>query len=196
MAANRPKSFRYEIPASETEEGKARERAYHEALGRFIDRFSRAEATIEYVLRHYAKTGPRVAVVIFSGVRMEAAVTFIRKLAPDAAISTEARAHLLDMLQQLNVINGARNNLLHFGAESIAEGSGFVTNELKRARGKATVFPISPETLDQMTDDLKAIIIHLLLDHAGRPALSPNTRALLLASMPSAWRYKHAERPG
>ena len=57
--------FNYSVPASETPQGKERIRAYHEALGRFIDMFSRAEAAVEYVLRHYAETSTRVALVIF-----------------------------------------------------------------------------------------------------------------------------------
>jgi hypothetical protein len=74
--------FNYSIPASETPEGKRRIAAYYASLGEFIDTFSRAEVTVEYVLRHYAKMGPRVAVVILSGVRADAAIKHIKKLVP------------------------------------------------------------------------------------------------------------------
>src|SRR5271156_3779679 len=91
---------RHGIPASETEEGRLRIAAYYVSLGRFIDMFSRAEATIEYVLRHYTNMGPRVAVVVLAGVRVDVATKHIKRLAETAQLSPERQTELLNCLQQ------------------------------------------------------------------------------------------------
>lgn len=184
--------FNYHVPASETPQGRERVAAYYVALGRFIDRFSRAESAIEYVLRHYAGVGPKVAVAIFSGVRVDAATKQIKRLAESTKLTQERRTELEDCLTQLDVINGARNAILHFGANDIAEGKGVVTNELKRGE-RATWFPISPDSLDKMFDDLRRIVTLLLMYHAGRPI--PKSARAIVAALTPAWQYKHDERP-
>jgi len=92
--------------------------------------------------------------------------------------------------QQLGVINGMRNDILHHGASAIAEGFGIVTNaEMALSADRVTSFAISADILNKMTADLRKIIIHLHASHMGRPPLRGKHQeidAILL----EPWQYK------
>ena len=91
----------YIVPASETPEGKERLRAYYEALGRFVDFFSRVETAVTLMLRLYAKTSPEIAKVVFAGARIETGSTYIKQLAEATKVAKEQRDDLENVLQQL-----------------------------------------------------------------------------------------------
>lgn len=187
--------FNYSVPASETPQGKERIRAYHEALGRFIDMFSRAEAAVEYVLRHYAETSTRVALVIFQNAGISISIGYVEKLLPTSGLPEDEQRELKTVFSQLQAISRARNSIVHFGAQSIADGVGIVTNSLKRSEETATSFPVSPELLGDMTNDLMRIIVFLHQDHMGRDPGGKILRRALTPGMPTAWKYKHPEQP-
>lgn len=178
----------HRIPASQTQDGKNRLREYYESLGRFVDMFSRVEAAVTLTLWHYAKTPTEIAKIVFAGTRIEVGSTYIKQAAKATGVSKELCDDLEDVLQQLGIINGARNSILHYGAEpeSVAKGKAIVSDALK-AKGKPTTFPISPTLLDQMTSDLQKIIAHLNLRHLGK------TKGYTIAGDPTlgTWQYKY-----
>jgi hypothetical protein len=178
--------FSYIVPASETKEGKKRLTEYYEALGRFVDMFARVETAITLTLWHYAGTNPYVGKIIFAGSKIDGYSIYIKQLAEAKKATKEAQDDLKDVLQQLGIINGVRNKVLHYGAESVAEGNAIVSDALK-AKGEPERFPISPVLLDQMTGDLTKIVAHLDEIHLKR-----RTRHTILGSPTlGAWRYKH-----
>lgn len=181
---------RYKVLPQETEEGKKREEAYFTALGRFVDRFARAELYTRFALWHYAKTKPDIARAVFSGVHVDTAITHIRRVLDAQRIPESARHGIGDILAQLKMISGVRNDLLHTGAESIAEGEGFVTNILI-AHNELKTFPISPLILDAMSADLRKITMHLICYHLGRRPFAPATKKTLDEVLLAPWRYKH-----
>jgi len=183
---------RYAIPAFETEEGKKREHDYHAALGRFVAMFAIAETAIQLTLWHYAKTPAPVARSVFSGVRTNEGINFVKRIVEATGVEAEAKIELEYVTQQLGIINGARNSILHHGALSVAEGRGIVPNALVALTPeKITAFPISPQILDDMTNDLRKIIVHLHAHHMGRPPPRGNWLDPVLRS---TWRYKHREQ--
>jgi len=187
--------FDYKVPASQTEEGKERIRAYYEALGCFVDIFAKIETGITLTLWKYARTSPTIAKVVFAGTKIELGSSFIKQLAKEASTTQEQRDDLDFVLQQLGIINGVRNNILHYGATSVAEGNAIVSNALK-AKGEANVFPISPTLLDQMTEDLRKITWHIAYRHLGRPMpLGQLGRAFLQGVFLTPWQYKHPTEP-
>jgi hypothetical protein len=187
--------FNYAVPASETKEGKERLRVYYEALGGFIDMFARVETAITLTLWAYAKTNQNIAKIIFAGAKIEISSKYIKQLADVTDSPKETRDDLDAVLQQLSIINGVRNDIVHFGATSITEGRAIVSNALK-AKGKPTVFPISPTALDNMTADLLKIIFHLNYRHLGRSIpLSAFVLDALDKVLHSPWRYKHPVPP-
>jgi len=191
----RKSRFNYKTPASATEEGQKRLQAYYEALGRFVDMFSRIETAVTLTLWAYAGTAPAIAKTILPGVRIDVGSKFIKELAKSTGAAPAARADLECVFQQLGIINGARNDLLHFGATSVAEGRAIVSNALK-AKEEPREFPISPEALDDMTSDLRKIAAHLNYRHLGRPwPKAPLNRLALDDVLSAAWRYKHPVTP-
>ena len=85
--------FRYHIPASETEEGKERVRAYDEALGRLTLCTAETEAVVQRALWHYAGTPSPVARAIFSGTRTAVGFSFIRRICEaDGGLASRLRS--------------------------------------------------------------------------------------------------------
>jgi hypothetical protein len=186
-----PQTFGYKIPASETKEGKEHLRAYYEALGRFVDMFARVETAITLTLWGYAGTDPTIARIIFAGTQTKIGAEYIKQIAKATNAAEEKRSDLEDVLQQFGIITGVRNDILHYGATSVAEGSAIVSNALK-AKGEPSFFPISPDTLGAMTTDLRKIAMHLNYRHLGRPwPRSALGRMALDEVLRSPWLYKH-----
>lgn len=188
---------RYGTSAAETPEGKKRVEEYHAALGRFVARFATAEMTVPFVLRHYAKLSLATGRALLSGVRVDQAKSLLGRLADAGVMSKEDWADLEPTLQQLGIINGRRNEILHYGAESVAEGRAFVTNALVAlTEDRLTSFVISPAILDDMAADLNKIIIHMLTRHAGRPQLRAKASLDGVAALlREPWRYKPPSSP-
>jgi hypothetical protein len=185
----------YKVPASETPEGKERLRYYYEALGEFIDMFARVESAMTSTLWTYAKTEPKIAKVLFAGVKIELGMTHVKQLAEVADAAADLKADLIDVFQQLGIINGVRNAILHYGANSIAEGAGIVS-DAQKAKGEPREFPISPQDLHEMTEDLKKIAIHLRYRHLGQPApLGDFGKKTLDKVLLRPWQYKYPGPP-
>lgn len=185
----------YVVPASETEEGKKRLQAYYEALGRFIDMFARVETAVTLTLWHYARTIPEIAKVIFAGAKIEISSKYIKQLSLATNAADAIKLDLENVLQQLGIINGVRNAILHYGAESVAEGQAIVSNAL-RAKGEPNVFPISPTALEEMTADLRKIAAHLEYRHLARSKPTDvSGNQPIDEVLRSPWRYKYPEQP-
>jgi hypothetical protein len=113
----------------------------------------------------------------------------LRRLASIGVITKTEWEQLEPITKQLKSISDVRNTVLHYGASNVAEGSGFVPDAIMALTAdRAKVFPISPEILDDMAQDLGKIFLHLVTRHMGRPALRgkhPKLERVLNA----AWRY-------
>jgi len=199
MVARKSLKRFYAIPAIETEEGKNRVREYHEALGRFIDMFSRAEIAVQYVLRFYAKAPANRAQILFNGTRADAGMDLIKALAKAEEATPEEMAELTVFFAQLKAINRTRNGLLHWGAKSVAEGEAFVFTGLEGVKVDAKGvrhFPISVAILNQMTADLRKISLLLAWAYMGRP--KPRAQILhdgIERELKQPWLYKPPQPP-
>jgi hypothetical protein len=182
------------IPASQTDEGKARLNDYWLALGEFVDSFARAEHDIHLVLRWHTKTLDKVARAVFSGVRIDAACSFLRRLADIEFIDSTEWAELEPVLTQLKTINDARNLILHHGAEQVAEGKGVATNrKIALTEEAAKTIPLSPGIIRSMSSDIHKIRIHLRIRHMGRPLRGSHPQIDEL--LHGAWRYQPPAPP-
>jgi hypothetical protein len=140
LGGSRAAWLEYVVPASETKDGKKRLQEHYEALGRFTDMFSQVETEIALTLWYYAKSTKEIAKIIFAGTRIEVSSTYIKQLAKVTGTKIELQDDIEYIFKQLHDINSARNDIVHFGAESIAEGHGIVSNALKAKEPR--VFPI------------------------------------------------------
>jgi hypothetical protein len=184
----------YHISASETEQGKKRLDEYYVALGRFIDMFAQVEIEVNFTLWHYAKTSTEISKFIFSGDRIDNSAQYIKQIAEATKVAKALRNDLKDIFDQLGIISGNRNHIVHYGAQSIAEGKGMVSNAFK-AKGDPKEFPISPIALEEMTTDLRKISFHLRYVHYSGSHLHMRSQAgdldKLNEILLSPWRYKH-----
>ncbi|WP_158816928.1 hypothetical protein [Methylocapsa sp. S129] len=182
----------YKPTAAETEEGKKRLGEYHSALGRFVDRFSQVEMAVAFTLWHYAKTPYPIARAAFSGTNLDAAISSIKRLFEVTEIPEKAQEEITWLFDQLSKIRKARNDILHYGAINVPEGDAAVTNAAKAlTRDRIEHFPISPAILDNMSADLKKILVRLHLNHLGRPKISPASLKMFDEALQNTWRYKH-----
>jgi hypothetical protein len=173
-----------------SEKGKERTWAYYKSLGRFVAIFAIVEANLSSTLWFYAKTKPEIAKILFSGVRVDVGSTYIKQLAKVTKVKKKHHDELNDVLQQLAAINKVRNVILHHGTKKIASGRG-IASDAFRAKGAPTSFRISSEVLDEMTEDLIKIIVHLRHCHLGVSfPRKKSYRSLLEAALQSPWRYK------
>jgi hypothetical protein len=154
---------------------------YHHALGRFIDRFAKVEATAKELLYFTAGTGEDVSRVLFSGDRMDAIVTRIKKL---RAVKNIPEDPILERaFGQLSIITAARNFLIHH--EPHPEGATGVvnfSNKTSTVPGNEKEMTLTPEILETMVSDLWTISYALMHGEGG------SDQFLKRAS--TAWRYK------
>jgi hypothetical protein len=164
-------------------------RAYRLALGEFVEVFATAEIFIHFVLRWYTKTPAVIARAVFSGTRTDVTRGFLTRMADANIINAQDWDDLKPIIDQLGVINNKRNDLLHYGAMGVAEGDAYVSNAMMALiDARIMSFPVSPQILNNMTSDLRKILIHLARRHMGRPAPRgehPEMDEVLRA----AWRY-------
>lgn len=183
----------YAKPAAETEEGRQRLSVYYLALGRFAHRFALAEQGVHFVLRHYAGMTTGVARALLSGVRLRDTKSKLSRLHEIGVIPDDKWSELKIIFDHLSIINSARDDIFHYGAINIAEDDGIVTNELMAlGEDRVTAFKISVEALDNMTADLRKILVHFHLSHMGKRPLNglhPTLNEILNA----AWQYKHQQ---
>lgn len=168
---------------------------YYLALGRFIQRYAGIEARLQALLWRYAEVSPEVARSIFSGVRVDQATSFIKRLHKSRGI--EMHPMMVDMLDQIGIINAARNLIIHYGAEFDKGEPQFVTNQRIANRPEdARWFPISAQTLGALTADIKHIQLRItLLDQ--RDQMKPERFEKRADRMlQRAWQYKHVPEAG
>ena len=166
-----------------------KDRYYYE-LGLFVQHFSKIETLLQYALWFYSDTSEQTARAVFSGVRVEQAVSFIKRLHRSKDI--EMHPLLSASLDQIGVINAARNLIVHYGARFEDDLPKYVTNARSVLKvTEALKYPISSHILSGLTRDLVHIqfSIGLVLGHAAGPIDDFEDRAERLLRY--AWRYKH-----
>lgn len=164
------------------------EEDYWLALGEFIDTFSHAEQMMHSFLKHRAKVSREVGNSIFAGTRIDAAISFIKRIHTAETGEEKIPADLEEIFNQLAAINSARNDIVHFGAINIGEDYLLLTNIMKAHSDKALrLYPIKAETLRAMTVDTDKIIMALYAQTLDR-----EERAKIEASsdLKTPWQYK------
>jgi hypothetical protein len=168
---------------------------YYLELGRFIQRFAGIEAKLQDVLWHFSGVSPEVARSIFSGVRPDQAVSFIKRL--NRSRGTELHPMLAETLDQVSVINAARNMIIHYGALFDNGMPTVVTNRRIANHPDETLrFPVTSSSLDALTADIQHIHLRLNL-FLQRNQTKPTRFERAVAQLQQrAWRYKHVVEVG
>lgn len=168
--------------------------AYYEALGEFIDEFAKVEAALHLTLWRYAKTPAPIAQAVFSGVRVDGAISFINRIFEVADHSDEAKADLGHIFKQLKLINDARNLIIHYGSVPVPNmlvGRVSTNALVALTEERLRSIPASARFLDDMTSDLRKIQMHLIVNHFVRePGVPPPYTEDELALLTAAWRHR------
>jgi hypothetical protein len=116
------------------------------------------------------KRSQQSPVRFFSGTRAGTAGSFVRRICEAAGVESATQDKLKEVFAQMTTITTMRDNVLHYGARSVAEGDGVVTSALRaHIPDRVVTFLISPSILNDMTSDLRQAIYLLLSRHVGRP---------------------------
>jgi len=132
------------------------EKAYYEALGRFISEFSEAENHIVNMHRLIAGVSLEKARAIFSGLRAEEASKQIKRMLEISDPSSVTEFEWV--FKQLTDINEIRNSLVHYGTRFSPEPK--TTNAARATNKNVKEFPVSLEILAELTADIKKIGAH------------------------------------
>jgi hypothetical protein len=164
--------------------------AFHQALGNFLTRFSEIEALMQRTLWRLAGVGPPTAQALFSGVRLEAAMQYISRIAAAEQWNAHRKAQIQHIFSQLGLINKLRNHILHYGAEPEGPNTWIITNKhFAHVPQNVSRIAISPTTLDDARYDLDKIEYHLIFLVSGTSVRAPDQEEID-AVLGRAWRYK------
>jgi hypothetical protein len=176
-----------------------RRQKHYEAFGQFIEAFAIVETAMALTLWKYAGVSHRVARAVFSGVRAKEAGDFIKRILEARKAPQAKRNRLKYILDQLGEINSARNDIVHYGIQSVWEGNAVVTNALKAAtKSKVTHFSASAEILDNMTADLRKITMHLNYEWLEKPRPAQDSLRMGLDNrvLQAPWKYRPQRQAG
>jgi len=179
-------------PSHHTQNPPIREevRAYWQSLGRFVSKFAMVEANMQLALWHYANVSPNIGRAVFSGVRADAAMGLINRIAEVEKWGKAKKGELKKLFDHLGEINKLRNDIIHFGTRFESDGSLHVTNAFMALNeGRLRKIAISDKILDQLTHDLTKITYSLFLQMFDSLA-SPELLETFRRQAAGPWQYK------
>lgn len=86
--------------------------------------FSFVEVSIASALWAVVGIPTKIGQALLSGVRVDQAISLINRVADVKGIKGQTREEMTVVMQQLGVINKARNDILHFGITHDETGGG------------------------------------------------------------------------
>jgi hypothetical protein len=165
---------------------------YYLALGAFIDRFAIIEMLLTTTLARWAEVTDDVARAIFSGVRFDAATSYITRILAVSDVPQSVKDEYQDLFTQLGHINALGNSIVHYGTEFNANKSWLTSNcHSALSEDRVRTFPVSTDILAEAIHDLRKARAHLL--HLIGPTFIPDA---ILSSyvgqslLRAPWQYK------
>ena len=172
---------------------------YDQAVGQFVLMFAAIEGSLFALLGCLSGAPIEMAKVLFSGTRAHEAMDKIksvmkarklRKHSPE--FEAEISSYLTPLLDQLGVINGMRNHLLHYGTQDAYAEEPTVSNWMRALDDEKLKEVKMPRSdLEKMSADLGAatVIIAFIGHRLTFPNMQPPEKAIRECSQPS-WTYK------
>ncbi len=162
---------------------------YWQKVGQLIESFALVEDELNKLLAFYSRVSPPTARALFSGVRTDAAMGYIRRIMAVEETPEIRKRDLEDIFSHLTAINEVRNLLIHY--QSSGEGDDRIVTDQARALviERARKHRISEDTLTAICLDLYQIANRINFHRHGKnpwAVKSSHSRYVLTA----AWRYK------
>ena len=171
------------------------EPTYWQALGQFIETYAHTEAVLFETLASYTDIPIEVARAVFSGVRTDASMDFIRRIIAVNGLETEKHTDPGELFEHLKFITDLRNHVVHYRS-FLTDDSVRMASNITRALSpeKIKELRVSAEILGKATHDLEKIYAQLGMDILA-PMLSLAQRARHLPVLNDAWLYKPPPNP-
>jgi hypothetical protein len=176
---------------------------YLRALGWFVTFFAVIENSVHKTLWKFVGVNPTIAACIFSGTRIDGAISYLKRIAEATNWPKDHKTLLDHIALQLGEITQLRNDLLHYGTTGETPDALFVTNEkFAHIKSRIRETKISTAILTDVTSDLLAILFQLAElagEHDWHKYPGPMKEAADLGVIPGAlakipWRYKSERR--
>ena len=169
--------------------------SYWVALGHFVEAFALVEELLFATLRYYAGVSHNVSKAIFSGVRTDMSMEYIRRIIAVNNLDAERKIELDELFKHLKCISDLRNHVVHYGSFATNESGRIASNKSRALTpDKIKEFRVSAVILDGAARDLEKISSHLVL-HLGSSKSSFAERARTFAVLNDAWLYTPPPNP-
>lgn len=168
---------------------------YYTALGELVHNLAYIEGRILFLLWNETAVTPEVGRAIFSGTRMDAALSFINRTYQ--AKGQKLPDILNDCFTQLKVINSARNDILHYGTQFLTDDiEPFVSKSRVAISDNVTVTKIDTQAVLNMVHDLHTVTAKLN-QYALKNTKSAEAKSVEVWEEVAArtWLYKPVQRP-
>ncbi|MHA1548016.1 MAG: hypothetical protein ACTSU0_10020 [Alphaproteobacteria bacterium] len=162
------------------------------SLGRFVSTFANTETHIQTVLWHFAGVEAPIAPAVFSGVRINAALGSLKRIADAKKWDKRKTDELKELSQRMGEITQLRNDILHFGATPDWPKGHVVSNRLfAHTEERIRETRVTAARLDAANADL-----HKIQDHftvlAWNDIIPEDARSDFVATLRRPWQYKFA----
>jgi hypothetical protein len=162
----------------------AQVRKYLKEVGWFVTMFAIVEHNVHETLRHYVGISPVMAACIFSGTRMDGAISYLKRIAEATNWPAQKKNTLNHISSQLGEITQLRNDLLHYGVSNDHPDAALVITNKKYAHVESRIRTtrISTEILKDAIFDLMIILVGLsvLTDEFKIPEMEEVEKAFKL----------------
>jgi hypothetical protein len=131
---------------------------YYRAVGHIIDLFASTEDMLVTELARLCGVSDPVAQAIFSGTRVDAAMSLIKRVLDAKGATAEEREPYEIAFEQLRLLNSARNEIVHHGAHLTLDWEFFITNfDRTHTENSVRTYVFTLQMLDDIAFDLTMI---------------------------------------
>jgi hypothetical protein len=167
-------------------------------LGRFVWFYADAESSLHFYLQSLS-TMDFVAFNAFLGnIRVEQGIQSIRRIRQAKDLPNDIR--LERALSQLQIINRARNHILHYKTNfsDVDSGFGVVSDAYRAIPGRQKSLDVSPEILIQLTNDTRRITNFLVaaMMRQSRMPIPEQSIAHWEVGIDDAWQFRETIKQG
>lgn len=172
-------------------ETKYQTKAYFEALGRFMHEFSQVEHMLHYRMAVELNLDMDLANAVLSGVKADQAIQNIKRIYQ--AKRKELPPDMAEAFEHIAILNTARNEIIHYGAEATGDGPQRTVSTALKAHSpdKVKEWIVTPDILGDMHLDAEKAFHMLLVPLV--PTLAPPKHAR--EALMRAWQYKYPSNP-
>jgi hypothetical protein len=171
----------------------AKDPAYWQALGQFIESFAGTEIILFNYLAVLSKTKLEVAKIFYGGDQAERLIEKVTQVMPLQPVDKELREKTNTALSQLKKINYVRNYLVHYVSMDTSDKGRLISNITKAKKSASVVeYRASIAVLGEMTEDLeriKQLILYCLVVLNGHAPVKRDDLAASFPALNAAWRY-------